>query len=136
MVVASDAVLGLMQDPDNKRILLVRKAREPHAGLFGLPAGNLKDGETALAAVVRKFEEELGIKTTPDEWQLRARFDESGRQVYVYYARGSIGRARKCEDEQPYHLPHDAALIREPLMPDLQWVIPLVLYGPVALLGD
>ena len=122
------AVMGLMQDPDNKKILVVRKAKEPYAGYFGLPAGNLKDGESPFDGIVRKFEEELGIKTTTDEWTLRATLGD----LAIFYAQGSIGRAQKKEDEAPYHLPHDANLVREPLMPDLQFIIPLVLHyhGP------
>jgi 8-oxo-dGTP diphosphatase len=44
------------------RLLLVRRANEPGAGLWSLPGGRVEDGETDEAALVRETREETGLE--------------------------------------------------------------------------
>ena len=46
------------------RVLLVRRARAPYAGMWDLPGGFLEADETAEAAVTRELREELGVTAT------------------------------------------------------------------------
>ncbi len=45
----------------DRRVLLVKRARLPLAGLFTLPGGVVETGESLEAAVLREVREELGL---------------------------------------------------------------------------
>ncbi len=44
------------------RILLVKRARPPHAGLWAIPGGRVRWGETLQAAAERESLEETGVR--------------------------------------------------------------------------
>jgi ADP-ribose pyrophosphatase YjhB (NUDIX family) len=48
------------------RVLLGRRAFEPHAGLWDLPGGFIHEGEDPLAALHREVREETGLAVEPD----------------------------------------------------------------------
>ncbi len=47
------------------RVLVVRRARPPAAGLYTLPGGGVELGETLVGAVIREVGEETGLKIEP-----------------------------------------------------------------------
>jgi 8-oxo-dGTP diphosphatase len=47
------------------RVLLVRRARPPAAGLYTLPGGGVELGETLKDAVIREVREETGLQIEP-----------------------------------------------------------------------
>ena len=57
------AVGGLLVE--NRKLLLVRRGNPPSRGLWTLPGGRVKLGETLHDALVREFEEETGIRVQP-----------------------------------------------------------------------
>ena len=54
------AVLALVVRDD--QILLVRRANDPDAGLWGFPSGKVEFGETLLEAAERELREETGVR--------------------------------------------------------------------------
>lgn len=54
---------------DNKILLLHRASHKPQGGTWGVPAGKLEAGETALEAVIRETLEEVGIKLSSERLQ-------------------------------------------------------------------
>ncbi|OYX13900.1 MAG: hypothetical protein B7Z15_05755 [Rhizobiales bacterium 32-66-8] len=44
-----------------ERLLLVRRANPPDAGLWGFPGGRIEWGETSAAAALRELQEETGL---------------------------------------------------------------------------
>ena len=72
---------------DGDRILLVERAREPHAGWWSLPGGVLERGETLADAVRREVREETGLEVEPlcvIEIFERILRDDAGRVEYHY----------------------------------------------------
>ena len=50
------------------RVLLTRRAWEPHAGMWDLPGGFLHEDEDPLDALRRELAEETGLEIEPTEW--------------------------------------------------------------------
>ena len=50
------------------RVLLVRRVKQPDAGLWGFPGGHVEWGETALDAAAREVQEETGVIVKPQEY--------------------------------------------------------------------
>jgi 8-oxo-dGTP diphosphatase len=54
--------VGAVVHDDAGRILLVRRANPPGAGLWSIPGGKVEPGEADGEAVVREVEEETGLQ--------------------------------------------------------------------------
>ena len=125
-------VIAFLQDSDSRRILLLRKKRPPEwAGLWNGVAGTLREGEDETQGMLRKLEEEVGLKLGPGDIEKRAviKFgDES--ELHVFGGFTNVFLAKAVEEEEPIVYPHDACWSREPVVPTCKWIVPLVLYSP------
>ena len=59
---ASVPCVGAVIADADGRLVLVRRANPPHAGLWSLPGGRVERGETREQAVVREVAEETGLR--------------------------------------------------------------------------
>lgn len=57
-----EAGCGAAIHDDQGRLLLIQRLREPEAGYWGLPGGQVDFGEPVKMAVIREIAEELGIE--------------------------------------------------------------------------
>lgn len=56
-------VAGALVDADGRVLIAERPEGKAMAGLWEFPGGKVRDGETPESALIREFEEELGIDT-------------------------------------------------------------------------
>lgn len=64
---SATAVGGLIPD-DRGRLLLLRRAKEPSKGKWGMPGGFLDRGESAEMALIREVREEVNLEVTGCEY--------------------------------------------------------------------
>jgi len=79
-------VVGFMINREAQLVLMIRKNRpEFQKGKWNGIGGKIEPGETPLTAMVREFEEESGVRTTPERWQHTLTM--TGHDFTVYYFR-------------------------------------------------
>jgi 8-oxo-dGTP diphosphatase len=57
--------VGAVIFDDNRRVLLIRRGKEPALGLWSVPGGRLEPGETLVACCRREVLEETGLAVEP-----------------------------------------------------------------------
>lgn len=78
-------VLGFAFSSDRESVLLIRKRRpEWQAGFFNGIGGKCEEMESPKQAMIREFEEETGVQTEPNFWELAARLQGRDYLVFVY----------------------------------------------------
>lgn len=114
-------------------VLLLRKhpGRGPSSvrnRLNGL-GGKIRDGESAVNAMVREFREESGIDTTPDVWRpvVQLWFASSGAVVKVFAARLLTLADARPAGEALAVFSSDTLGERPDLAPCVPWLVPLCL---------
>ncbi len=55
-------IFGLDLDEESLKAMLIERDLEPFAGVWAIPGGFVRPGETLMAAATRELEEETGIK--------------------------------------------------------------------------
>ncbi|HKQ73516.1 MAG TPA: NUDIX domain-containing protein [Blastocatellia bacterium] len=55
-------IFGLDLDEESLKVMLIERDLEPFAGVWAIPGGFVRPGETLMAAATRELEEETGIK--------------------------------------------------------------------------
>jgi 8-oxo-dGTP diphosphatase len=124
-------VLGFMFDEARELVLLIRKTKPASiAGQLNGIGGKVEPNETFEDAMVREFEEEVGIRTTKDDWEHCLFFtgnDSSvGRfAISVYRTFGDPYRYRRMEKEVPSVWMVDA-LPTHTIVNNLKWMLPML----------
>ncbi len=54
-------VYGIHLKNNNSKVLLILKGRGPYKGMYDLPGGGIEKGETKESALIREYQEEIGI---------------------------------------------------------------------------
>ena len=107
---------------DGDRVLVIRRAKPPGAGLWSVPGGKLEAGETLAQAVAREVREETGLVV--EVGPLAAVVERMGADYHFvildYLARvtggsltaaSDVSAARWVTDDELASLPHTEGLI-------------------------
>ncbi len=66
-------VNGFMYSADESKVVLIKKnTPQWQKGFFNGIGGRIEQGESPKQAIIREFEEETGVKTVENDWQLFA----------------------------------------------------------------
>ncbi len=86
--------LGFVFGPDNAQVALIEKKKPDwQAGLLNGIGGSVEEGETAIAAQVREFEEETGALILAHDWRHFA-------ELQVYFKNGDEARVQCFVSQQ------------------------------------
>lgn len=128
-------VLGLYFSEDMSQVVLIRKNRPAwQKGWLNGIGGAINPNESAIQAMVREFLEETGVDIPCARWWSVFTLVDPNHDSLVHFfrARGSLDDIRTTTDEEIEIV--DTAFIQCPIIetiPNLKWVIPLCLQGPV-----
>lgn len=65
-----------------------------HAGAWTIPKGAPAPGEALLAAALREFEEEVGVRPVGTPWPLTPVVQRSGKRVHAWALEGAVDEAQ------------------------------------------
>jgi 8-oxo-dGTP diphosphatase len=125
-------VCGIMSD--GARVALIQKRRPLWmAGRLNGIGGKIEVEETPIEAMAREFGEETGVRLPPDVWALKLILEVNRENTVNFFVvlvpPNLIDALRTTEDEIVMILPLWEALQHPRLMPNLKWIIPLLLDG-------
>jgi 8-oxo-dGTP diphosphatase len=83
-------VAGVIRRSGGEILLAQRPPGVHMAGLWELPGGKIRDGESPPAALVRELREELGIETEVGEPVTFAVHEEPGRRILLLFYNARI----------------------------------------------
>lgn len=121
-------VCGFMFSPDLMHVALIQKLKPTwQAGFLNGIGGKIEAGEVPLDAMVREFEEETGVSTTPDTWRMFCLHHFGTSSVYFYNAvYCGVYDVKTMEEERV--LVYDVSVLQNhPCMTNLSWLIPMAL---------
>ena len=96
-----EVVAGALVDHAGRILLQQRHADRQHGGLWEFPGGKVESGESAVAALRRELNEELGIELAADVPQrLSAAADPTGAIVITLYTCLEWAGEPRCLDAQ------------------------------------
>lgn len=95
-----EVAVGILRR-NGKVCLTQRQAHQHLGGLWEFPGGKIEAGETAEAALVREFREEIGVETSA--WQKRMevpwRYEKAAVRLHVYETGAFSGEAHGKEGQ-------------------------------------
>ena len=122
-----EAVCGFYIDVARTKVALIRKKRPGwQAGKLNGIGGKIEPHEDSLAAMVREFQEETGVQTVAEDWELFFVLRDEQHQYKVYYfrAHGDLTKLRSTTDEQVEIIPLGATPSAN-VVRNLTWLVPM-----------
>lgn len=125
----TDYVAGFLFSNDNQRVALIEKRRPAwQAGKLNGIGGHIEANETPLAAMIREFFEETGLRVT--SWKHYVTLNGDGFRVFFFYAHTfSFGDIQSMTDEA-VNICEIPRLNLLPVIPNLKWLIPMAFSMP------
>jgi 8-oxo-dGTP diphosphatase len=121
-------VVGFLFRPSRNAVVTIRKTKPAwQKGKLNGVGGKIEDGETPDQAMVREFREETGAQIVTERWTRYLVMDGPGWRVFFFYAKGEDRVSTKTEEEVVHFWYGDRDSIREAVIPNLRWAIPMAL---------
>lgn len=122
-------VVGFLHD--GRRVALVAKNRPSwQVGKLNGIGGHIEGNEQSRYAMSREFSEEAGVEIPAKAWNYLLRLRCEDALIYFYSHKvpsSTLDLVSTKTDEEILIVPlHD--LTNTPLIPNLQWIIPLAVY--------
>lgn len=127
-----DAAVAVLMRPDGQVLLGQRPEGKPWAGWWEFPGGKIEEGESALHALQRELEEELGTQATEAYPWLTRSFDypEKTVRLHFFMVRGWTAEPHGREGQQlSWQSP--AALTVGPMLPANEPILAALMLPPV-----
>jgi len=130
--VAVDAAVAVLLRPDGQVLLGRRPEGKPWAGWWEFPGGKIEDGESALHALQRELDEELGTQATEVYPWLTRSFDypEKTVRLHFFMVRGWTA-APHGREGQKLSWQNPAALTVGPMLPANEPILAALMLPPV-----
>jgi len=127
-----DAAVAVLVRPDGQVLLGKRPDGKPWAGWWEFPGGKIEDGETALHALQRELDEELGTQATQVyPWLMRS-FDypEKTVRLHFFMVRGWAMEPHGREGQE-LSWQNPAALTVGPMLPANEPILAALMLPPI-----
>ena len=121
-------VIGFAFNEVGDEVLLIRKNRPTwQEGKLNGIGGKIEQGEEPLAALVREFQEEVGVTTLESDWRPFGKLQGADFIVYLYTTRNHfIYDASSMTDEMIRIIPVKHLWAHQ-LIPNLVYLVPMAL---------
>lgn len=124
--------LGFAFNEDRDRVVLIEKKRPAwQAGKFNGVGGKMEVTDLGpLAAMVREFREETGVRTAIADWErfCTIRNTDNGVELFIFRMFGDSVMDARTKTDENIRIPRlDEIPGIFPVIPNLKWLIPLAL---------
>lgn len=126
-------VCGFLFNENNSQVALIRKIKpEFLAGKLNGIGGKMEEHETPIEAMEREFLEETGVKLPWELWKLKLKlYSPTNYTMYVFRANSEdVQNVKTIEQEEVFVYNTQNLLLpaqNYQLVPNLKWIIPLLL---------
>ncbi len=121
-------VCGFAFSPDRKQVNLIEKKRPAwQNGKANGIGGHIEHNESPIGAMVREWQEETGIVTSPERWELcfvLTDFNRKYLEVCFFRSFSDFTKTRGVTSERV--IATDVSDFHVPVIPNLRWIIPLL----------
>ena len=107
----------------NGKILLLKRAREPFKGCWGLVGGSVESGETLMQALKREFKEETGLDVEVGrliDTRIENTFDRT-KKILTFEVTGAKGQVKLSSESESYgwfdRVPNNSVFDYEKFLP-------------------
>lgn len=122
------AVCGFLFSFDEQHIVLIHKKRPDwQAGKLNGVGGKVEEGEFAIDAMRREFEEETGVRI--ENWDPFLVLDDQAHSFEVTYYRAAYKDLSECKTttDEEIEVVQVGAIFTLPVIHNLTWIIPMAL---------
>lgn len=119
-------VLGFLFTENNKRVVLIQKKRPAElAGKWNGIGGHIEEDESPIEAMTREFREEA--KLIIHNWQHRLKYRLYYGTVHIFTAQSDDANDAVQMEDEVIKLINVANIRHIDVVPNLHWMIPLLL---------